>query len=104
MDSWFRLVATHGDIIAEVGSAFREMYGTPPGASTKHDPCVFYSTNSDKGRVTVTLYFSPAAVDLAKRFGAEECANPSKHGLSLLVGDPVCHALVRKDSMQSRAA
>ena len=35
----------------------------------------------------VTLYFSPAAAQIAGRSGARPCARPSRHGLELVVGD-----------------
>ena len=35
----------------------------------------------------VTAYFSPAAADVAKAFGAEPCEKPSRTGLGLLAGD-----------------
>ena len=34
----------------------------------------------------VKLYFSPASVDIAKALGAMRCAQPSVHGLAMLVG------------------
>lgn len=38
----------------------------------------------------VTVYFSPAAHDLAKRFQAKSCEQPVSAGLDLLAGDPAC--------------
>ncbi len=38
----------------------------------------------------VTAYFSPAAVELARAFGATPCIKPSRRGLDLVAGDPAC--------------
>jgi len=51
------------------------------------DVAVFVRHESE-GRLhcEVRLYFSPAAVDVAKDFGATACARPSPQDLGLLAG------------------
>ena len=38
----------------------------------------------------VTAFFSPAAREIAERFGASPCAAPAREGLELLAGDESC--------------
>ncbi|MGH8491523.1 MAG: hypothetical protein ACRERR_00215 [Moraxellaceae bacterium] len=69
--------------IAETGEEFFAAAGRPPAMA------VFVS-NVSEGRLhcEVTVYFSPAAQALAKRFQAKSCARPAPDGLDLLAGDP----------------
>lgn len=52
------------------------------------DMAVFTRLESE-GRLhcEMTAYFSPAAEEVAKAFGAEPCEKPSRTGLGLLAGD-----------------
>lgn len=71
--------------IAEVGEEFFNAAGRPPGMAV-------FARNDSEGRLhcEVTVYFSPAAQALAKRFQAKGCKRPAADGLDLLVGDPAC--------------
>ncbi|WP_370277260.1 hypothetical protein [Pontibacterium sp.] len=52
------------------------------------DKVAAFARHESDGRLhcEVKLYFSPASVDIAKALGAMCCAQPSVHGLALLVG------------------
>lgn len=71
--------------IAEVFEAMFETAGRP------EDMAVFVRNDSE-GRLhcEVTVFFSPAAQALAKRYRAGPCEKPSADGLDLLAGDPAC--------------
>lgn len=71
--------------MAEVCESVIEAAGRPL------DKAVFVRNDSE-GRLhcEVTVYFSPAASDLAKRFTAATCEKPEAAGLDLLAGDPAC--------------
>jgi hypothetical protein len=71
--------------IAEVFEAVFETAGRP------EDMAVFVRNDSE-GRLhcEVTVFFSPAAQALAKRYQAATCEKPPAGGLDLLAGDPAC--------------
>ena len=48
-----------------------------------------FTRQESEGRLhcEVKAYFSPAAVDVAKAFGAQPCEKPAWSGLALLAGD-----------------
>ncbi len=75
--------------IAETGEAFFEAAGRPPAMAV-------FVRNDSEGRLhcEVTVYFSPAAHDLARRFEAKSCERPEAGGLDLLAGDPACWELL----------
>jgi hypothetical protein len=58
-------------------------------ANCPNDMAVFYRHESE-GRLQceVKVYFCPAMGDTAKTLGASPCEQPTKYGLSLLVGSP----------------
>jgi len=89
MDTWYSKEIGDGMMAAmpsdEIVEAFLRMFdklGKPL------DMAVFTRLESE-GRLhcEVTVYFSPAAKDVALAFDAERCERPSRSGLSLLAGD-----------------
>lgn len=48
----------------------------------------------------VKLYFSPASVDIAKTLGATRCAQPSAHGLVMLVGSEAAWSVLFQEDEQ----
>jgi hypothetical protein len=48
-----------------------------------------FTRHESEGRLhcKVTAYFSPAAGEVARAFGAQPCAKPARAGLGLLAGD-----------------
>ncbi len=86
MDTWFSKqlgngVDAHAPSIA-IQEAFLPMFAR---AGNPTDMAVF--SRYDLRENTVTVYFSPAASQLAQTFGAAPCEKPSFENLSLLVGD-----------------
>ena len=61
-------------------------------ATAEQPAMAVFARNDSEGRLhcEVTVYFSPAAHDLAKRYQAKTCERPLPAGLDLLAGDPVC--------------
>jgi len=64
-------------------------------AGSPDDMAVFYRHESE-GRLhcEVTVYFSPAAGDIAKALGASPCERPGKYGLCLLAGSPAAWSIL----------
>lgn len=58
-------------------------------AESPKEVAVFFRHESE-GRLhcEVIVYFSPAMVHIAGELGATPCKQPTKYGLSLLVGSP----------------
>lgn len=71
--------------IAETGEEFFNAAGRPPAMAV-------FACNDAEGRLhcEVTVYFSPAAHALGKRYEARTCERPEPAGLDLLAGDPAC--------------
>jgi hypothetical protein len=46
-----------------------------------------YFDSEGRLQCDVTAYFSPACVELARKFGAKPCNQPPRSGLGLLAGD-----------------
>ncbi len=68
-------------------------------ANSSNDMAVFYRHESE-GRLQceVKVYFSPAIGDTAKILGASPCEQPTKYGLSLLVGTPAAWTILFPES------
>jgi hypothetical protein len=71
--------------LARIKEAFVAEY---PVSAVPADAAVFARYDSE-GRLhcEVTVYFSPGALGLARRFAAEPCAAPARAGLERLCGD-----------------
>ena len=68
-------------------------------ANSPNEMAVFYRHESE-GRLQceVKVYFSPAIADTAKNLGASPCEQPTKYGLSLLVGTPAAWTILFPES------
>jgi hypothetical protein len=77
-----------GNVEAACMSAYKK-------ANSPDDMAVFYRHESE-GRLQceVKVYFSPAIGDTAKKLGASPCEQPTKYGLSLLVGNPAAWTIL----------
>ena len=89
MDSWYSKelgdAITAGMPSDEIEQAFQQLFvaaGKPPNMAV-------FTRQESEGRLhcEVTAYFSPAAKDVAKAFGAQPCEKPAWSGLGLLAGD-----------------
>ena len=96
MDSWYSKEL--GDAITasmpsdEIEQAFQQLFvaaGKPPYMAV-------FTRQESQGRLhcEVTAYFSPAAVGIAKAFGAQPCEKPELTGLGLLAGDTLAWSLL----------
>jgi len=89
MDSWYSKEL--GDAIMasmpsdEIEQAFQQLFV----AAGKPLNMAVFTRGESEGRLhcEVTAYFSPAAKDVAKAFGAQPCEKPAWTGLGLLAGD-----------------
>jgi len=92
MSSWFTLALGDGIIASAPLTRIEEEFAARySGAGI--DAAVFlrYATENDL-HCEVTTYFTPAAAELARAFGASPCPRPAPDNLQLLVGDPECRA------------
>ncbi len=68
-------------------------------ANCSNDMAVFLRHESE-GRLQceVKIYFSPAIGDIAKSLGASPCEQPTRYGLSLLVGSQAAWSMFFPES------
>ena len=96
MDTWYSKEL--GDAIMasmpsdEIEAAFQQLYidsGRPLNMAV-------FTRQESEGRLhcEVTAYFSPAAVGIAKAFGAQPCEKPAWSGLGLLAGDTLSWSIL----------
>lgn len=72
----------------EIREAFLPLFDA---ARNPTDMAVFTRNDSeDRLHCEVSVYFSPAAFEVAKVFDAKPCERPLKNGLDLLAGDKNC--------------
>lgn len=85
--SWFCLALGDGLLatvpLNDIEEAFGQLY---PRGETPPDAAVFSRHRLDGLQCNVTVFFSPALADLAKRFKAHPCAKPGARDLDLLAG------------------
>jgi hypothetical protein len=102
MDNWYSLSLgdgmTAGAPSAEIEERFQRSFasaGEPPGMAV-------FTRSETEGRLhcEVIAYFPPAAVDVAKAFGARPCARPARAGLGLLAGDERSWSVLFPESEQ----
>ena len=80
----------------EIREAFLPLFDV---AGNPEDMAVFTRSDSE-GRLhcELSVYFSPAAVEVAKAFDAKPCDQPLKNGLDLLAGDKDCWLILFPES------
>ena len=90
-DAMFAYLALE-NIEAVCGAAYQE-------ANCPNEMAVFYRHESE-GRLQceVTIYFSPATGDIAKSLGGLPCEQPTRYGLSLLVGSQAAWSMFFSES------
>jgi hypothetical protein len=88
MSSWKSLAL--GDALTAL-TACEDIKEKFPRLAESAESAVFKRHDSETTlHCEVTVYFSPAAEELALAFGASACARPSRDGLELLAGNPAC--------------
>ncbi|MBI3151764.1 MAG: hypothetical protein HYZ21_06500 [Chloroflexi bacterium] len=89
MEPWYSMSLGDGMLAAmpqaELEAAFQRAFTAAGGPSNM----AVFTRHESEGRLhcEVMAYFSPAAWDLAKAFGAQPCEKPARAELSLLAGD-----------------
>jgi hypothetical protein len=81
---------------ADIEAAFHPLFAA---AGNPADMAVFTRYESE-GRLQceVIAYFSPAAAEIARKFGAQPCMRPARAGLGSLAGDPRCWPVLFPES------
>jgi hypothetical protein len=88
MMTWYAKSLGDGMTYGASAAEIEEVYGKLFAVSQSPTAAVFTRPESeDRLHCEVIAYFSPAAIELAKRFDAEPCAKPNRTGLSLLAGE-----------------
>jgi hypothetical protein len=84
MNDWFSLPL--GDLLT-AQLTLGKIRDTWASSTAGSGAAVFTRQVSGALHCEVTAYFSPAAADLARQFGATHCAAPGRRGLELLAGE-----------------
>ena len=81
-----------GEALESVAEVFQAAF-TQAGCPTE---MAVFMRHESEGHLhcEVKTYFSPAAVGVARQVGADACAQPSPHGLSLLGGSEAASSLL----------
>jgi len=89
MTAWYTLSLGDG-ITAPGPSAEIEARFQPSFTAAQNPPeMAVFTRPESEGRLycEIIAYFSPAAAEVARAFGAQLCAQPERPGLALLCGD-----------------
>ena len=89
MDTWYSKGLGHGMMAATPSDQIENVFLQLFHAAGKPLNMAVFTRHESEGRLhcEVTAYFSPAATDVAKVFGAQPCEEPSSTGLGLIAGD-----------------
>ena len=92
MGTWFRKPLGDAMLAFEPLGRIEAAFGALRAAGGVPVDTAVFTRHDSEGRLhcQVTAYFSPAAAGVAQVLAAEPCAQPSRRGLDLLVGDPRC--------------
>lgn len=89
MTTWYKLTIPTNDFLAETGRIGDQFPLLWAAAGETFDYAVFGTKY-----VSTSLYFTPAASELALLLGATPCAAPSRDDLVLFAGDPSAKELI----------
>ena len=92
MSTWFYKQLGDAIIAAEPIDQIREAFLSLSAAAGNPTDMAVFMRNDSEGRLhcEVSVYFSPAAAEIAKAFDAKPCEIPLRVGLDLLAGDKGC--------------
>jgi hypothetical protein len=88
MKTWFYKELGDAMMAAQPANQIREAFLPLFVSAGNPEDMAVFTRNDSEGRLhcEVSVYFSPAAIDIAKAFDAKPCEIPLKEGLDLLVG------------------
>ena len=89
MDHWYSVSLGDGVIAGGPSSEIEERFQSLFTAAGKPPEMAVVTRPESEHRMycEVIAYFSPAAADVAKAFGARPCVKPLRAGLQLLAGE-----------------
>lgn len=89
MTTWYSLSLGDGMTSGLPATEIEEAFGRLFTADAPAPEVAVFTRPESEGRLhcEVIAYFSPAAAQIAKMFGAEPCEKPARAGLGLLAGD-----------------
>lgn len=88
MSTWFTSNLGDAMLAAEPLDHIKALFHSEYEAATDSKAMAMFIRHESEGRLhcEVKIYFSPAAIDVAKAVGAIACGQPASEGLSLLAG------------------
>ena len=100
MTTWFYKELGDAMMAAKPSDEIREAFLTLfDAAGNPTDMAIFTRNDSEGGlHCEVSVYFSPAAVEVAKAFDAIPCDKPLRSGLDLLAGNKSCWSTLFPES------
>jgi len=89
MRTWFYKNLGDAIMAAQSSDKIREAFLALFESARKPKDMAVFTRNDSEGRLhcEVSVYFSPAAAEVAQAFDAKPCERPLKNGLELLAGD-----------------
>lgn len=89
MKTWYSVNLGDGIMAATPRAEIEELFGRLYALAGEPPEMAVFTRSETEGRLhcEVIVYFSPAAVTVAKEFGAQPCGKPERSGLGLLAGD-----------------
>lgn len=101
MQTWFWKKLGDGMMASQpvkhIQDAFQKLSET---AGEPDEMAVFTRRDLTGLHCELHAYFSPAASEIARTFGAQPCERPPRRGLELLAGDQRCWALLFPDKQE----
>ena len=100
MNTWFYKNLGDAMMAAQPSDQIREAFLAAFESAGKPNDMAVFTRNDSEGRLhcEVSVYFSPAATEVAKTFDASPCEMPLSVGLDLLAGDKDCWSMLFPES------
>lgn len=100
MKSWHFLDLGDAIMAAQPSDKIREAFLPLFDAAKNPTDMAIFTRNDSESRLhcEVSVYFSPAATEVAKAFDAKPCERPLKNGLDLLAGDKNCWSILFREN------
>ncbi len=100
MKHWYSVSLGDGMMAPVPSAEIEERFQAAFVPAGKPPEMAVFTRSESEGRLhcEVIAYFSPAAAEVAKDFGAQPCPKPERTGLGLLAGDEQAWAVLFHES------
>ena len=101
MNNWYSISLGDGIMAAAPTAEIEKRFLQTFTAAQKPPDMAIFTRLESEGRLhcEVIAYFSPAAAEVARLFGAQPCERPARSGLGLLAGDERSWSLLFPESV-----